>query len=74
MVVTYKGKTFSIKCDDGMPLYAQDGTDIECCNTIVTCKQCILKHVGEVNNGGWDTKSNEDMDMCINIAGERFTI
>ena len=50
MEITYKGKKHHIKCDDGMPMYAQDGTDLDCCQTIVVCKQCILKHLGEEQN------------------------
>ena len=74
MVVTYRGKTFSIKCDDGMPNYDEEGTDVGCCRTIRECKKCILNHLGEVDNEGWDTKRNEDMDMCLTIAGERFVL
>lgn len=78
MQITYKGKKHQIKCDQFMPMYAEDYSDPvlsgECCQTMKVCKQCILKHLGEEQNEGWDDEGNISYDMCITICDESVTI
>ena len=74
MQITYRGKKHQIKCDDGMPMYAQDGTDLECGQTVSVCKQCILRHLGANDNKGWDDEANVAYDMCITIGNESVSI
>jgi len=74
MQITYKGKKHQIKCDDGMPMYAQDGTELECCQPVNVCKQCILKHLGSSENKGWDDEENISYDMHITIGSNSVSI
>ena len=74
MQVTYKGQKHQITCDDGMPKYAEEGTDEGCCRLVPICKSCILEHLGAEQNKGWDDEANIEYDMYLTIGSDSVVL